>query len=346
MRSDDLIRAVRRHAQLDEEHPDYTNAVILEECNAFMSSTLTPALFAARTGLLLKRFSQQTAVDIDVYRLPPRAIAGALEDLVCYTGTDYWQLRQIEPAQAWRYDGAATGRPLVYVMLGSSVRLYPSPDAAYILRMQYYLRPSKLVEHQTVGLISAIAYDPTSSSYDSTATSRRLTASTGLIDRETGAAVPSGSTDAFYDVIRAGSAQTGTVYGQWGGSTYEVVMAHGRPSTVTGDTLFTFDLDTEAAFAAAGLPRYPQSDMSEVLPGDWLRVAGQSDWPTIPDEFHTTLARGAATTILMDCGMHSDAKIQASKVSSDLDQLKDMIQPRVRSGGQRLVPRAHMLRYR
>lgn len=320
MREDALITEVRYAAQLPDEAADYTDARIRTELNIVLQERFAPELVAARVGMLLKPFSQTLTAGTRTYPLPSRAMAAGFECLDITDGTSYWPLTQIAAHDAWKYETTTRGRPAFFTVVGSSIRLYPTPDIAYTLRSQYYLRPSRLVEKQTTPLIGVVeAVDLF------TARTLLVTTVASVTDRDTGVALVSGKR---IDVIR-GPEQAALATEGYDAS-YEVVAA-GLSQSISGTTItLTSSLQ----------------DYSEVRAGDYVRAHDQSEWPTMPHEYHAILAKAAAARICRDRGMYNAAQALEEVVSSGLSSMKDAIQPRVKSQAQVLVPHAHMLRMR
>lgn len=321
MREDALIAALRRYAQLPDSDLDYTDEVLRLEMNDVLQAVFAPALFAARSGYLLKRFTFPTTAGTDVYPLPSRAMNGAVENVVCLdlSTNEQWGLEPIEANDAFKYVQTSQDKPRFFQAIGSSIRLFPTPNAAYTLRMQYYLRPPRLMQFQTTGAITDIS-------------SGVYTVASWPTNRDTGATVAAATS---FDIVRGGIA-TPTAATPNGANTYEVVAANVFPDTFSSGGL-TMTFETSLASAS-------YADVSEVRVGDFVRVADQTDWPTMPHEFHSALAHAAASRILAETGRLQMAQAQASIAQADIDRMKDVIQPRVKGTPPVLVPQAHMLR--
>lgn len=320
MREDALIAEVRRAAQLPDSFADYTDAIIRTELNTQLQMRFARVMARARVGMLLKPFSQTLAVGTRTYPLPPRALAAGFECLDISDGTSYWPLTEILPHQVYQYEALTAERPAFYCVIGSSMRFYPSPNAAYTVRCQYYLRPSRIVEKQTTPLIGHVA------GVDATARTVFVTTMATLIDKDTTLAV---TTSTRLDIIRGSLAVSATVEGY--DASYEVVI----PS-----------VGWENTFAGFLITLTGTQDMSEVREGDYIRAADQSEWPTMPHEYQPALAWAVAAKICRDRGMYSAAEALDADVARALGDMADDIQPRVKSSAQPLVPRAHMLRGR
>lgn len=319
MREDALIAEVRRAAQLPDSFADYTDAIIRTELNTQLQQRFARIMVKARVGMMLKRYSQTLTSGTATYPLPSRAMHAGAECLSISLGTSSWPLEQIEAHQVWQYENMSTDRPRFYAMLGSSYRLYPTPNDAYTLRVQYYLRPSRIVEKQddsTIGQVSAV---------DQTARTLTVTTYSSIVDKDTGTAL---SASRRIDLVR-GPPLVVIAAVQGYDASYEVVMPSATFSVVS------------TTLTLAGT-----TDMSEVQVGDYVRVADQSEWPSIPHEYHPALCWSVAAKIARDRGMMNTAQALEADVVRALDELADDIQPRVKSSAQTLVPRAHMLRGR
>lgn len=323
MREDALIAEVRAAAQLPTDSHDYSAAVIRGELNTQLQMRFARVMVAARVGMMLKTQSQTLAVGTRTYPLPSRAMSAGFECLDISDGTSYWPLQQILPHQVHQYEGMSAGRPEFYCVVGSSVRFYPSPSQAYTVRTQYYLRPSRLVEKQattTYGLI--VGANPS--------TNRELSVLTmaSLVDRDTSSPI---TTSRRIDIVRGSPNTEGSLNVEHSDASYEVVAV---------DLSW---VDTTPGFV---ITLGGTDDISEIRTGDYIRASRQSEWPTMPHEYHPALAWAAAAKICRDRGMYQAAQSLEGDVMRALGEMADDVQPRVKASSQPLVPRAHMLRGR
>ena len=72
-------------------------------------------------------------------------------------------------------------------------------------------------------------------------------------------------------------------------------------------------------------------NLSRVEIGDYVRVAGQTDWPQLPESFHHVLATATAGTICVRRDMADRAGTLGDIASSNLQRLIDHLSPRTRS---------------
>ena len=71
--------------------------------------------------------------------------------------------------------------------------------------------------------------------------------------------------------------------------------------------------------------------------GDFVRVAEQTDWPQLPDEWHSTLANIAAVSILNQLAQSDVAQATWASASNDLERFSAQIQPRTKTEPRLIV---------
>jgi hypothetical protein len=144
-------------------------------------------------------------------------------------------------------------------------------------------------------------------------------------------------------------------------TTKEVVVTSLPLNLVTGLAIATADkvdiihpngwheacvVDEPSTIAGTTLTFGPTVDLSMVEVGDYVRAAGQTDWPALPEDFHRTLVDAAAMSILVSKGDLAKAQVYAAKVGADLERFTDLLQPRVKDHPPATIPRAGILRGR
>lgn len=199
-----------------------------------------------------------------------------------------------------------SGDPVWYIVENDTIKLFPTPTAAGTMRIKYAVRPSQLVQEQTAGLITAV---------DTSA--RTLTMAARPVVRATAASLAAAD---LADVVHAGGC-------------YDLGVCNATVSGVTGAGPYVY------TFAAG-------TDLSRVAVGDYLRAAGETDWPQIPTEFHRTLADATAAAILVHKGATAKAQVLASKVGSELERMRSIIEPRAKFDPAVLRRRNTLLRRR
>lgn len=296
MRSDELIARVRQGAQINDVHPDYTSAWILNELNDQLMSVFEQPITEKRSGYWCKPFFTTTTANREKYRLPARSCdietisMGSLPSPVAYS-----PLPELDEAHAWLAESTSVGTPLRYVIRGDQLVLLPAPDSGnYSLRVMAYLRPSRLVTQQSStagggtvrGRVTAV-----------NTTARTITVNVIPWDQDTSANIVSG-TD-LIDVVHPDG---------W----HELAL-YDAPQTWSSLTI-----------TVGGT-----YDMSEIAVGDFVRKADQTDWPALPDDFHRCLADCAAVKILTERGFAQQAALLAGSVSPDIGRFNSMLSRRV-----------------
>ncbi len=112
----------------------------------FLSETYADCLHRLKINRIQKQSSFSTTSGTNSYTLASDAnINTLLTDSVLETGS-HTLLRPVDYTHPLHHGTEASGRPEVFYVLGNSLVLYPTPDAAYILTYQYLVKPEKLSE--------------------------------------------------------------------------------------------------------------------------------------------------------------------------------------------------------
>ena len=305
-----LIKRIRRSAFLEDGSVDWTDANILEELNDTQTTMFERAVVKANSGVW-QRYEYYAVVGSKTsYRLPARAAAGAYGRVQISTvgTTDWFDLPEVSEDDAPRYEYSDSDMPKRCVIRGETLRLLPVPllSNAYVLRLQYDMRPSRLVLPQssaTSGLVSSV-----------NTTLRTITLSGVMQSVDEAGALTSISTTSAFDVVKP--------------SGWNTVVFSGIGSGLNS-SLITVQSDASGVAEA--------SDMSMITAGDYVRIADQTDWPALPVDFHRCLADATAAKILTARGMADRAEELMAHVAPDIKRFESLLLPRVSSGAQTLV---------
>lgn len=319
MRTDELLSAIRLAAFLPPSHKTYTDARLLIEAQNALTTIFERNVVNSRQGYWLKSTRQVTTVGKSNYPIPSRAIVGGLEKLeITDASGQYQPIIQCTQRDAFMYEGIAgttTGVPARYVLAGDQVRLLPAPAGVYTLRFTYYVRPSRLVQPQS----STLAPIPNNVDRGQVTavnpTARTIVVNVVPFDQEL--AVPAALTTAvqLIDVVHKD--------GVW----HELALV-GAPQTLAGVT-----------FTVGGT-----DDMNEIRVGDYVRVAEQTDWPCLPDDFHRTLADAAGAVILTALNIINKSMALSQKVNTDIARFTDLLTPRVKNSPRTILARNALIR--
>lgn len=246
---------------LEDDHPDYSDAWIGTEYNDALSSKLSEMIMESKSGYWLQSVDYTTTVGQPRIRVPSRAlILSKIE--IAMGGATFQRLPEVFEGHAdlFNVPAATMGQPVGYVLRGDQIWLMPPPDnSAYTIRVWYFIRPSIVSRPQSTGEI-LIA---------NTAT-RQLTFVGGVNPHKYINGIDNGVVDVSdgIDVIHPDG---------W----HELALVGGSFTLPGG--VFTLPVGT---------------DMSRVLVGDVVRLAGYTDWPPIPDDFHRMLCDIVSAKIL------------------------------------------------
>jgi len=302
----ELTAAVRIAARISDTHPDYSTGRIRQELTDALRTIFQEPIKRAGNGYGQQLLETPLAVGTDVYRIPPRALVAGL--VTVEAAEPGGQIRpMVEVTQRDHADLVGSpGEPNGFVDNADFLRLVPSVSVGgWTLRQWYKLRASKIVEKQATNLTGKVtAVDPVA-----------LTITVAVLP----VVLASESTLATNDTIDV-IAPNGS---------HELHLVSILAEDVTG-LVITVPAGT---------------DLSRIQIGDFVRGEEESEWPTmLPQEFHRTLADAAAVVILSDMGTVDKAMALASKVQSDVERLKEMLEPRVRDLATPFVPRYGVLR--
>jgi hypothetical protein len=321
MRSDELITAALRASFIPASHPEYTSAVVLQELNRTFPNVFADPIIKTRGGYWLKQYNTVTVANRARYRIPARALAGGLERIELGDASgNYYPLVEATPTEIPDAAGSSSSsaqQPQMYYVEGDQVVLLPMPAVAGMaIRMSYYLRPSRLVTSQssTLGGDAVVRGQITSIA---NIAARQVTVNVLPFDQEL--AVPAALTTAVQriDIVHAEG---------W----HELALV-GATQTIAGAVITIGGTDS----------------LADVEAGDFVRVAEQTDWPCLPDEFHQTLADACGARFLQQMGALTKAAAMFAKVGiadergsyppgSDLARFISIIRTRVKTSPKRV----------
>lgn len=292
MNQTDLIARVRRNAFIRDNHPNYIDQIILDELNDSLRSIYEDLITLPRQGHWLKQYTFTSTVNQDRARITPRAVVGGVEKVeIGEVGQVLRSIDEVVEDHAQWYESFAgvVGTPTYYVIRGDQLEFLPAFDRAMTVRVTYYIKPSLLIPAQgapsTDGLVQSVT---------NTAVSKVIVVS--AVPHFNGGAGAIPTTTSLIDVIHPDG-------------TCELSLV-GNAITGIGGTIYTLPVTT---------------DLTDVQVGDYVRFAGQTDWPPLPEEFHRTLADAASIKIMLQLNMTNKAATIAGSVSGDLERLRTLM---------------------
>lgn len=288
-------------------YTEFSDARLLIELNDKLHTAFEDIVVKARAGFWLHEYIYTTVANDSDYRIPARSVVGGLEkvEIASGTGQPYTKLTEIPVSVSQNYRSPASSsiagpsNPYVFTVNGDLVDVIPTPPAGYLLKLTYYIRPSQLV------------------------TSQSSTQGGAAVDRGRITSVNTSTRVVTVNVLPFDYSLTSPTTITSGLQTLDVVHPDGwhelsyvgATQTISG-TNITFT-DTQ--------------DMTDILVGDYVRVADQTDWPCLPDDFHRCLADTAAVKILQMMSMQEKAASLTQNVGNDLLRLQSLLMPRVKA---------------
>lgn len=305
MNTTDLITAVRESATIGTaaQYQDYDDARMLRELNDKLCTVFEDLVTKSRSGYWLHTKLQNTVAGRAKYRIPPRAVVGGLESIEIATtsGGALYEIPEIPASDIGFYEGqpGRTGQPVCYAVVGDQVTLVPAPASAISFKMYYYARPSKLVTQQSTTLGGGTVRG-------------QVTSITNIALRQvTVNAIPFDMSLAVPAAMTSGS------------QSIDIVHSDGWHELSV--------IDNTQTFAGNVITIGGTDDLSEIELGDFVRVADQTDWPCLPDDFHRCLADAAAVKILIELHLGEKSEMLAANNGNDLTRFRSLLYPRVKA---------------
>lgn len=298
--STELLAKLRQSAFIADaaQYTEYTDVKLLEQMSQNLRTDFPIFAVEARAGYLLKTsVVATTATNLGGVRVPARAYMAGLYTVECLDQSGkYYPLEEAAPEDAYLFELQTNAQyPRKFMFTGGTIQLLPTPIQAVTLRIRWYIRPSVL----------------TASQNSKNGTDRgRVTAVSG--NTVTVNALPFDNSPTTPVVITSGATLDVIQTSGW----FEpiVVSQVGTISTLT----ITFPIQVEGT----------------VQVGDYVRVAGQSDWPMIPEDYHDILPNDGALWVLAQMGLSDKGLTQ--KVAATYQKFRDSLQPRKQQNGYKL----------
>lgn len=158
--SNRILEAVKVKAALTTGQAGLSNDQILQLATDAMNLELVPAMIDKFEGHFLFTDTRPLVPNVSAYRVPERAVAGALHGLflTSQNGENY-PLRKHEPSELGTLPVSPVNRPTGCVMVSNSITMVPpvGPNPSDLLTTIYYFQPSKLVMDSNGRAISAVS---------------------------------------------------------------------------------------------------------------------------------------------------------------------------------------------
>lgn len=293
-------------------HPDYSTAWVLNELNDQQLSLFEDPIVNSNQGYWRKSYQFAIVPGDSTYPVPPRAITGGFSkiDIAYDSNLNFMPLQEYSEEDVRLIEMTQPGPVAGFIMRGDQLVLLPVPDSsAFFIRPSYFLRPSRM---QT----------PQNNQPNGGTDRGRITSIASIASRQvTVNAIP-------FD-MEQGTPGTGVVM-TTGVQSVDIVRPNGwHEVQLVGAT---------QSFSGLVITLGGVDDLSTVQVGDYVRVAEQTDWPALPDDYARCLADATAVKIMLQLNMSAKAKDLASSLGGDLLRFKDLMKPRVKNlGGDDIV---------
>lgn len=307
MNSTELDTAVRASSSIGDalQYPEYSAARILNELNDKLQTAFEDIVVSARAGYWVHDIAFTTTIGKNRYRIPNRAVVGGLEKVEIATaiGGPFFKLDEVPISIAQNYEGnpGRQGTPVVYCVFGDQVELIPTPNVVMPIRLTYYIRPSRLVTQQSTTIGGGVVRG----TVQSVNVPGRIVV-IDILPFDMSLAVPVAITTAVQrvDIVHANG---------W----HELSLV-GATQTIGGVGPFSITIGGT-------------DDLGDIEPGDFMRVADQTDWPCLPDDFHRCLADTTAVKLLLEQHLTEKAGALAENNGNDIVRFKSLLEPRVKA---------------
>lgn len=292
--STELIEAVRQEVFIDQVNfEDFGDARILLELSDELRTTFSRVVTQARSGYWLKQLRVPVTPGRAKYPIPRRAVIGGLENVsIAAEGGKFYKLQEVTETHTQDYE-MAPGQ------VGQVLKYAVRADQVVLLPTPaegYTLRLSYYLRPSQL--------QPTQTMgrvVDVSVATRTVIVDSGFpLNQITGDPVAVGD---LIDIVHPSG---------W----CEV-------SLVGADIVA---LDGSSDIAVGG-----SDPLDEIVIGDYVRVAEQTDWPCLPEDFHRTLAKSAAVKCMAQMHMFQKADATAGQVNGDLARFTDLLVSRVKA---------------
>jgi hypothetical protein len=295
-----LLEDVKERGSLPANDLRFTEARLLAAGTRELREAVATLLVETRAEHLVYTYTTPAVIGQATYRMPERAVLGALRDVVWIdsSGTAAPPLREISSDSAEALN-PGSGTPTAYYTRNYSVVLVPIPNVAGTVSMPHYARPNRLVlvaEDPAVAgaaVIVAVAYN---------AGAQTLIVS--AVDPPTGLQPP--STAVAIDIVRA----TPGFETLLSATAEQVFVQEPSPGT------WTYEISGVAANPG-------------VAAGDYLCLAGESPVPQVPVELHGLLAARTAKRLVGAVGDAQAKQLLMEEVADLEARARAILSPRV-----------------
>lgn len=251
--TDDILTSIKTRGLVPTGEPTFSDTNFIQLMNEEIGLTIVPDILSVREDFFLQKSSITISGSVSLYPIPQRALGNVLKKVFYVDGSgNRYEIPRRQIVDLVFTNATTEGQPAGYMMQGDYIKIMPMPaSGSGTLEVWYFERPNRLVATSSCTKITAV------SSVGGT--------TTFTVDTDLSA---SWSTANTLDFVNYQSP-----YILW-----------------SKDVALTAVTSSTVAVATASV--YDESSTS-VLPGvgDYICLAGQSNIPMIPEEFHPIIAQ-------------------------------------------------------
>jgi hypothetical protein len=291
MNRSELVAWVRDEATLSSKSTMYTPAKITQLMNQDMSKVFTPLIANARSGYWYHTFTRMLGTNNPYVRLPSRACPAIEQvDISIDEGQRWYPLNEALESEAQDWARESEG--------------YNWPQA-YTVRGSY-LYLLNAARQERVQLRVKVTIKPSL-----------------IVEEQVAGQVLDVDTDTRIITLNSLPVNRLNNVQLNGNHIIDIIEPQG-----------CYELSLCDAFASVIDPTHIEVaegySLARVEVGDYLRIAGQSDWPQLPEEFHSLLGSTTAVPICRQRDLTERAMTLADACSSALQRFQSHLLPRVR----------------
>lgn len=284
-----LLSDIKERGSLPDNDLRFTSALLLASATRELRDGVAPMLVNARSEHLVYPYSQDVVSGTRAYRMPTRAVGGALRKVLFLApGQEPIPLNQLSADEGeQRGSTQNSGTPCSYWLQGYRLVLVPSPNLTGTLSTPYYARPNALVLPAATVVAADVTY----------------LAGPGSVEIIVNTDPPDAlQVSQRIDVVRATPG-------------FETLAANA-------------DAEVEDLGGGLWAFRFGLSEDPGIAPGDYVCMPGQAPVPQVPVELHGLLAVRAARRAMKAVG-DDRWQALADDVAELEDKAKDWLAPRV-----------------
>lgn len=160
LKSNDLVESIKRRASIPENQSTFSKTDFLEFANEEMRLGLVPSILQLHEDYLLFEKDLEIKPNKQSYEIPSRAVGNKLRDAqIKVDDNNFLELTRVGIGDRFAESNNVTETNLRKFYIKNNKLVFVSPvggSASGTLTMVFYIKPSKLVEEERIGVITGI----------------------------------------------------------------------------------------------------------------------------------------------------------------------------------------------